>query len=81
MSHIASYLVDRSDGTTREIALYNLGDYPPDALLFQLSDGRYASPYLAPLGDGVGDTGVLVQASDGSWWRVRHQSPEDEGAV
>lgn len=75
MAHAGIFYIDRSDDLYVQIALYDLGDYPPDHLIFQLSDGRYASPYFARLGEGVGDTGLLVQDSSGQWWRARHEAP------
>lgn len=65
MTKIGEYPLQRSDGAYDDVELYELGTFDQDPLLIQLSDGRWGTPYLRPLGDG--DTGLLVQKSDGSW--------------
>lgn len=71
MAKIGEVSIQRSDGDYDDIEVYEPGTFDHDPLLVQLSDGRYAVPYLRPLGDG--DTGLLVQDSTGTWWQVNKQ--------
>lgn len=71
MTKIGEYPVQRSDGGYEYIDLHEPGTFDHDPVLLQLSDGRWGTPFLKPLGEG--DTGLLVQASDGTWWQVNEQ--------
>lgn len=69
MTKIGEYPLQRSDGDYDWIDLHELGTFDHDPVLVELSDGRRGTPYLVPLGEG--DTGMIVQASDGNWWQAR----------
>lgn len=71
MTKVGEFPVQRSDGTYDDVELYAPGTFDHEPLLVQLSDGRWGTPYLRPLGDG--DTGLLVQDSTGTWWQVNQQ--------
>lgn len=68
MTKIGEFPVERSDGAVDHIAIHEPGTFGNDPVLIQLSDGRWGTPYLQPIGDG--DTGMLVQMSDGSWMQM-----------
>lgn len=71
MTKVGELPVQRSDGEYVYIDVYEPGTFDHDPFLVQLSDGTYGTPYLKPLDEG--DTGLLVQASDGSWWQVNSE--------
>lgn len=71
MSKVGEFPIDRSDGTRDWIALHEPGTFDEDPVLLQASNGNWGTPYLVPIGDG--DTGLLVQKSDGTWLQFNRE--------
>lgn len=72
MAKIGEYPIQRSDGNWDNIDIHAQGTFDFEPVLIQLSDGRWGAPNLQPVGEG--DTGLLVQASDGNWYQVSEQA-------
>lgn len=72
MTKIGEYPIQRSDGNWDYIDIHAQGTFDFEPVLVQLSDGTWGAPNVRPLGEG--DSGLLVQASDGNWYQMSRQA-------